>query len=153
MPVTGPFENRRFRIICDGAVIPGISTVSSLQWTADFVTYREGGETDIGIDIPGKIKYQPLTLEREVTFDPFFENWARLVVNHGSQHSSIFKNLKIDILDPANQLVVSYDVYRSWPVTYEAFPALDAEGHLMMKERLILIYHGFERDLSVISPA
>ena len=111
MPVTGPFENRRFLVVCDGVVIPGISHVSSLQWTADYVTLHEGG-TSFSIDEPGKIKYQPLTLEREVTFDLFFANWAQLVARHGSQQSSIFKNLKINILDPAEQLVVSYNVYR-----------------------------------------
>jgi phage tail-like protein len=152
MPVTGPFENRHFLVVCEGVVVPGISNVSSLQWTADLVILNEGGSSG-SINEPGKIKYQPLTLEREVTFDLFFENWAQLVAAHGSQQKSIFKNLKINIFDPAEQLVVSYNVYRCWPITFEAFPALDADGHLMLRERLVLVYQSFTRDLSVVAPA
>jgi phage tail-like protein len=152
MPVTGPFENRRFLVVCEGAVVPGISNVSSLQWTADLFTLKEGGSS-VTVNEPGEIKYQPLSLEREVTFDLFFENWAQLVARHSSQNEGIFKNLKINILDPAEQLVVSYNVYRCWPITFEAFSALNADGHLMLRERLILVYQSFERDLSVIAPA
>jgi phage tail-like protein len=152
MPVTGPFENRRFLVLCEGVVIPGISNISALQWIADFVMLNEIG-SPVSISEPGKIKYQPITLEREVTFDPFFEDWARLVARHGSQQSSISKNLKINILDPAEQLVVSYNVYRCWPMTFEAFPVLDAEGHQMLRERLVLVYQSFERDLSVVAPS
>ncbi len=152
MPITGPFENRHFLVIYDGEVIPGISNVSSLRWTADLVTLKEGGSS-VSVNEPGEIKYQSLTLEREVTIDLFFENWAQLVARHSSQNQSIFKNLKINILDPAEQLVVAYNVYRCWPITFEAFSTLDADGHLMLMERLILVYQSFERDLSIVAPA
>ncbi|WP_260739195.1 phage tail protein [Tunturiibacter lichenicola] len=152
MPVTGPFENRRFLVVADNAAIPGISNVSSLQWTADLITLTEGG-SPVSISEPGKIKYQPLTIEREVSFDPFFEDWAQLVARHGSQQGSIFKDLIIKIFDPAEQLVVSYNVYRCWPITFEAFSTLDVDGHVMLQERLVLIYQSFERDLLVVAPA
>jgi phage tail-like protein len=152
MPVTGPFENRRFLVVTGNVAIPGISNVSSLQWTADVVTITEGG-SHISISEPGKINYQPLTLEREVSFDPFFEEWARLVARQGSQQGSIFKNLIIKIFDPAEQLVVSYNVYRCFPITYEAFSTLDIDGHEMLQERLVLVYQNFERDLNVVAPA
>jgi phage tail-like protein len=152
MPVTGPFENRRFLVVTGNAAIPGISNVSSLQWTADVITITEGG-SHISISEPGKINYQPLTIEREVSFDPFFEDWAQLVAGHGSQSGSIFKNLIIKIFDPAEQLVVSYNVYRCFPITYEAFSTLDVDGHVMLQERLVLVYQSFERDLAVVAPA
>ena len=78
MPVTGPFENRRFLVVTGNAAIPGISNVSSLQWTADVITLTEGG-SHISISEPGKINYQPLTIEREVSFDPFFEISSRYI--------------------------------------------------------------------------
>jgi phage tail-like protein len=121
MPVTGPFENRRFLVVTGNAAIPGISNVSSLQWTADVITVTEGG-SHISISEPGKINYQPLTIEREVSFDPFFEDWARLVAGHGSEPGSIFKNLIIKIFDPADQLVVAYNVYRCFPTPTRPFP-------------------------------
>ena len=152
MPVTGPFENRRFLVVTGNVAIPGISNVSSLKWTADVVTITEGG-SHISISEPGKINYQPLTIEREVSFDPFFEEWAQLVARHGSQEESIFKNLIIKIFDPAEQLVVAYNVYRCWPITYEAFSTLDVDGHVMLQERLVLAYQSFERDLAIVAPA
>jgi phage tail-like protein len=152
MPVTGPFENRRFLVVTGNVAIPGISNVSSLQWAADVVTITEGG-SHISISEPGKINYQPLTIEREVSFDPFFEEWAQLVARHGSQEESIFKNLIIKIFDPAEQLVVAYNVYRCWPITYEAFSTLDIDGHVLLQERLVLVYQSFERDLAIVAPA
>ncbi len=152
MPVTGPFENRRFLVVTGNVAIPGISNVSSLQWTADVVTITEGG-SHISISEPGKINYLPLTIEREVTFDPFFDNWAQLVARHGSQEESIFKNLIVASLDPAEQLVVAYNVYRCFPITYEAFSTLDIDGHVMLQERLVLVYQSFDRDLNIVAPA
>lgn len=152
MPVTGPFENRRFLVTSGSVAISGISNVSSLQWTADLVTVTEGG-SHISINEPGKINYQPLTIEREVSFDPFFEDWARLVAGDSSQQQPIFKNLNIKIFDSADQLVISYNVFRCFPITYEAFSALDVDGHEILQERLVLVYQSFERDLLIVAPA
>jgi hypothetical protein len=49
------------------------------------------------------------------------------------------------------QLVVSYNVYRCWPITYEAFSTLDVDGRAMFQERLVLIYQSFERNLAVVA--
>jgi phage tail-like protein len=152
MPIPTPFENNRFLVISEGSVIPGVSKVSSLEWTADILVFNEGG-SPVSISEPGKIKYQPLTIEREVSSDLFFEQWAQLVASRAPVEDSILKDLRIDVLDSAGQPVVSYKIYRCWPISFEAFSNLDAGGPQILKERLILVYQSFERDLSVIAPA
>jgi phage tail-like protein len=151
MPVTGPFENRNFRVKWDGKFVAGVSKVSGLRWSAEVVSARDG-LTNIEQSGPGRQTYEPLALERAVTFDLAFESWAQQVLGNATVQGTILKDLLIDIYDPAGSLVISYKVMRCWPSSYEAMSVLDAEGSVMVVERLMLEYATFERDTSVAPP-
>ena len=73
-----PYCDYAFRIIWDGHAVAGISHVSALRRTTDVVEYREGGSGDTH-KLPGRTQYDAITLERGVTHDAAFEDWARLV--------------------------------------------------------------------------
>ncbi|NYF81291.1 phage tail protein [Granulicella arctica] len=151
MAVTGPFENRNFRVKWDGRFVAGVSKISGLRWSADVVTMRDGA-TNVEGTGPGRTKYEPLTLERGVTFDLAFEEWAQQVMGNAPVAGTILKDLVIDLYDPAGSLVVSYKVMQCWPSSYEAMSVLDADGNVMVVERLMLEYATFERDTSVGVP-
>lgn len=151
MLVTGPFENRNFRIGWDGKFIPGISKISALKWSTDVVTIRDG-LSRFEQSGPGRMKYEPLILERPVSFDLSFEDWAQQVTGNHPVADSIYKDVRLEVLDPAGSVVIVYNLTRSWPISYEAVSVLDGEGDVMVVERLILEFATFVRDTSVAAP-
>ena len=72
-----PYKNFKFRIKWDGKYVAGIAaSVSPLTCVTDVIEYREGGDPSASRKSPGRTKYEPITLERGVTHDPEFEQWA-----------------------------------------------------------------------------
>ena len=79
-----PYKNFKFRVKWDGRYVAGVSKVGALKRTTEVVTHREGGDPSTERKSPGKTKYEAITLERGVTHDPEFEQWANKVWNYGS---------------------------------------------------------------------
>ena len=68
-----PYKNFKFRVVWDGRPVAGVSKVSGLRRATDVVEYREGGDASTVYKIPGRTKYDAITLERGVTQDLDFE--------------------------------------------------------------------------------
>jgi phage tail-like protein len=62
------------------------------------------------------------------------------------------KDIVIDFYNEADQLVISYKVYRCWVSEYQALPDLDANANVIAIEHIKLENEGWERDLSVVEP-
>ena len=127
--------------------------------TTDVIGYRDGGSLSITGRSPGQTRVDAVTLERGVTHDTAFEEWANLVHAWGAGPgdelalASFRKDVAIDLLNEAGQLVKSYRLYRCWPSEYVALPQLDAAGSAVAIETLVLQVEGWERDLEVVEPA
>ena len=74
-----PYKNFKFRVKWDGRYVAGISKCSSLKRTTEVVEHREGGDPSTSRKSPGRTKYEAITLERGVTHDVAFEQWANKV--------------------------------------------------------------------------
>lgn len=113
-----PYKNFKFRVKWDGRYVAGISKVSALKRTTEFVEHREGGDPSSKRKSPGQSKYEAITLERGVTHDTDFEVWANKVWNFGAGSGSevslqdFRKDIIIDVMNEAGQVVLSYKVYR-----------------------------------------
>jgi phage tail-like protein len=151
-----PYKNFKFRVKWDGKYVAGISKVSALKQSTEPVTHREGGDPSSSRVTPSVWKFEPITLERGVTHDPGFENWAKLIWNvEGDSIISLEKFRKdiiIELLNEQGVVAKAYKVYRCWVSTYEALPALDANAHVIAIEQLILQNEGWERDTDVPEP-
>ena len=79
-----PYKNFKFRVKWDGKYVAGISKVSGLKRTTEVVEHREGGDPSINHKSTGVTKYDPIVLERGVTQDTAFEDWANLVYRLGA---------------------------------------------------------------------
>ena len=71
-----PYKNFKFRVKWDGRYVAGVSKVSALKRTTEVVEHREGGDPSTSHKSPGRTKYDAMTLERGVTHDTEFEQWA-----------------------------------------------------------------------------
>jgi len=78
-----PYKNFKFRVMWDGRYVAGVSKVSALKRTTEVVEHREGGDPSSERKSPGRTKYEAITMERGVTHDPAFEQWAAKVSNLG----------------------------------------------------------------------
>ena len=74
-----PYKNFKFRIKWDGKYVAGVSKVSALKRTTEVIEHREGGDPSTGRKSPGRTAFEPVTLERGLTHDHAFEEWANLV--------------------------------------------------------------------------
>ena len=77
-----PYKNFKFRVKWDGKYVAGVSKVTMLKRTTEVVKHREGGDPSSSRKSPGRTEYEPITLERGVTHDKEFEQWANKVWNY-----------------------------------------------------------------------
>ncbi len=153
-----PYKNFKFRIKWDGRYVAGISKVSALKRTTEVVEHREGGDPSTSRKSPGRTKYEPITLERGVTHDKEFEQWANRVWNYGSGLGAevslrdFRKDIIIEVYNEAGQLVLAYKVYRCWVSEYQAQADLDANANAILIQTIKLEHEGWERDYEVGEP-
>ena len=153
-----PYKNLKFRVKWDGRYVAGVSKVSALKRTTETIEHREGGDPSTTRKSPGQTKYESITLERGVTHDIEFEQWANKIWNYGAGLGSevslkdFRKDIIIDLFNEAGQRVLSYKVYRCWVSEYQALPELDANGNAVAIETLTLQNEGWERDHEVTEP-
>ena len=75
-----PFKNFKFRVYVDGRLVAGVSKVTGLKSTTEVVSHRSGGDPSTPVVSPGASKSEPITLERGLTLDHTFEDWANITV-------------------------------------------------------------------------
>jgi phage tail-like protein len=154
-----PYKNFKFRVRWDGRYVAGVSKVSALKRSTELVEHREGGNPSTSNKSPGRTKYEAITLERGVTHDTEFEQWANKVWNFGSglgletSLSDFRKDITIDVYNEAGQLVLAYNVFRCWVSEYQALPDLDANANAVAIQTIKLENEGWERDYDVVEPA
>ncbi|GGI77351.1 phage tail protein [Polymorphobacter multimanifer] len=154
-----PYKNFKFRVKWDGRHVAGVSRVSGLKRTTDVVAHREGGDPSALHVSPGITRFAPIRLERGVTHDGAFEDWANSVwaVGRGLGSEVSLANFRKDVVlelyNEAGQLVIAYRIFRCWPSEYHALPDLDAGTSAVAMQVLVLENEGWERDTDVQEPA
>ena len=154
-----PYKNFKFRLKWDGRYVAGISKCSPLKRSTEVVEHREGGDPSTSRKSPGRVKYEAITLERGVTHDIDFEQWANKVWNFGSgmgsevSLSDFRKDVILDLFNEAGQKVISYQLFRCWVSEFQALPDLDANANAVAIQTLKLETEGWERDYAVTEPA
>ena len=153
-----PYKNFKFRVKWDGKYVAGISKVGALKRTTEVVKHREGGDPSATRKSPGKTDYEAITLDRGVTHDKDFEQWANKVWNYGSglgaevSLKDFRKDIIIEMYNEAGQLAIAYKVFRCWVSEFQALPELDANGNAVAIQHLKLENEGWERDYEVGEP-
>jgi len=154
-----PYKSYRFLVYFGSSTQPvaAVSKVGMLKRSSDVIDYKEGGNAIIRKGL-GRTKYEAITLERGVTQDTAFQQWADYaqVLSSGAPSTSL-KNLRqnilITLLNEAAQPVIRYKIYRCWVSEYQALPDLDAGANAVAIEHIKLENEGWERDGSLQEPA
>jgi len=153
-----PYKNFKFRIKWDGKYVAGLSKMSPLRRTTEVVRLRTGGDPSTSHKSPGRTEYDAITLERGVTHDAEFEDWANRVWKLGAGLGSevalanFRKDILIELMNEAGQKVIAYKVYRCWVSEYQALAELDANQTKIAIQLIRIENEGWERDISVTEP-
>lgn len=153
-----PYKNFKFRLKWDNVYIAGVSKVSALKRTTEVVKHREGGDPSSSRKSPGRTEYEAITLERGVTHDKAFEQWANKVWDYGAGLGSevslkdFRKEITLEVYNEAGQLAAAYHIHRCWVSEYQALPDLDANANAVAIQHLKLENEGWVRDPDTAEP-
>ena len=145
-----PYKNFKFRVKWDGKYVACASKVSNFKRITEVVEHREGGDPSTSHKSPGRNKYEAITIERGLTQDLNFHDWAGLVWNFGAALGSevslanFRKNIYLEVYNEAGQLVIAYKTYRCWVSEYQALPGFDANANAIAIEHIKLENEGWE---------
>jgi phage tail-like protein len=154
-----PYKAFKFRLKWDGRYVAGISRVGPLRRETEVIHHREGGDPSSSRKSPGRTEFDAITLERGVTHDPEFEQWANKVWNVGAglgaevSLEDFRKDVQLELYNEAGQLAIAYRIFRCWVSEYQALPELDANAAGIAFQRIRLENEGWERDYEVGEPA
>jgi phage tail-like protein len=153
-----PYKQFKFRVKWDGRYVAGVSKVSMLKRTTEVVKHRDGGDPSTSRKSPGRSEFEAITLERGVTHDLEFEQWAAKVWNFGAglgaetSLKDFRKDILLEVYNEAGQLALAYKIYRCWVSEYQPLPELDANANAVAIQHIKLENEGIERDLEVPEP-
>jgi phage tail-like protein len=149
-----PYLGFQFKIMWDGNYVAGLNKCGALKRTTEVTSWYEGGDSSGPHQIPGKTKYDAITMEAGVTRDTAFEEWANKVNNFAGPAAmslaTFRKDITIEVYNPHGQKVLAYQVYRCWVSEYQALPQLDASTNAVMISTLKLENEGWVRDLKAV---
>lgn len=150
-----PYKNFKFRVRWEGRVVAGVSKVSALKRSTEIVSHREGGDVSTPRHSPGSSKFDPITMERGITWDTEFQDWANLVYSTTGGDAAVSllnykRDILIDFLNLQGTVVRTYRVFNCWVSEFTSLPELDANSQSIAMETIIIQNEGFERDESVV---
>jgi len=152
-----PYRNFKFQLAWDGRVVAGVSKISALKRTTEVVEHRDGGDMSSPRLSPGTTSYEPITLERGLSHDTEFEEWANMVFNIAGDGGVSLKGYRKDILiqmmNLQGTIVKSFQIYGCWVSEYQAVSELDANGTSVAIEKITIQHQGWARDKDVAEPA
>jgi phage tail-like protein len=150
-----PYKAYRFLVYFGKSRTPvaGVSKVSAVKRTSKVIEYNEGG-SGITLKGLGRTSYDPLTIERGLTFDSDFQDWANAaqLLDKGAATTSLAnlrREVRIELLNEMGQAVYRFTVHRCWVSEYQALSDLDAGGTGVALEHIKLEHEGWERDVTL----
>ncbi len=144
-----PYKNFKFRIKRDGSYVAAISKIDGLKRTHEASEYRKGGDPSSSSRSPGRSKYEAITLERGVTHNTAFQQWASASAQQSSAEAQTGisrMDIIIDEYNEAGQQVQAYKVFGCWISEYQAMPDLDAGSNAVAIQHIKLENEGWQSD-------
>lgn len=149
-----PYTNFRFLVLFGTDIVAGVSKVSGLKQTIEVVEHRDGGDLSTKRKSPGLATFEPITVERGISYDPAFEQWASMVFSTDGPGAVSLKNFRRDVTIELYNLqgtkVRAWNAFRCWVSEFHAVPELDANANAIAFESIVLQNEGFARDVAVV---
>jgi phage tail-like protein len=151
-----PYQSRGFLVFfgTDTTPVAVVSKVGKLARSSAVVEYNEGGNP-VTVKGIGRTKYDPITLERGITQDKAFIQWADAAQKLDQGHPTtslrrLRREIRIQLLNEAGQAVLGFIVHRCFVSEFHALPDLDAGANAVAIEHIKLENEGWEIDPAIV---
>lgn len=152
-----PYKNFKFRVSWDNQAVAGLSKMTALKRTTEVIEWREAGDNSVVRKLPGRSKFEPITLEAGLTHDTQFLEWANQVNNpQGDAAMSLKtyrKEVTIEVLNMQGARVMAFTLKRAWVSEFQALPDLDANANAVAIQSIKIEHEGFAVDEKATEPA
>jgi phage tail-like protein len=122
------------------ACIEKLDTFTMTAAQADMLMRDADSGSDASRKTSVRAKWDAITLERGVTHDAGFVQWA------SAGASAPRKEIEIVVYDELGNPVLPYKLHRCWISQYRMLPALDAGANVVAIEHIKLENEGWEMD-------
>jgi phage tail-like protein len=150
-----PYRNFNFRISLQGVEVAACRKMSGLTGTVDVVKFRAGSNQHSNEELsPGRVHYEPVTLESGLSTHPAFEAWATQLIRHESTPGlrstdpDFRREVEIYVYDIDYNLdapVKKFILHKAWVSKYTAMSELAAEANEVLIETIEIQHEGFTR--------
>lgn len=128
-----------FWLTVDGVRLPSFTECSGLSAQYDVEEWVEGGQNGYVHQLPGRVRFTPITLTRFVDgasggVAAWFSSVADLTQR--------FRTARVSAVDPAGRPVAHWDLSEVFPSRYTG-PTFSAGGTTAATESLELVHQGF----------
>lgn len=143
-----PFIAFQFSIKVDGGANPtGFFTeVDGLGSEHDVIEHKvvdENGQEVVHM-MPGRLKWNPVTLKRGITTDMSFWEWRRQVVEGDLEGARA--NSTISMHDPEGNIVAEWTLDFTWPSKITG-PTMKTDSNEFGLEEITIVHEGMRRTL------
>jgi len=144
-----PYRNFKFKVKINNEVVAGLSKMSALKKSTEGIDWFEAGDNFNPRRLPGKTKYEPVTLEKGMTEDKVFEDWANLVNKFQGNliaPDNFRKDIQIQVCNMNGEPVVTFNIFSCWVSEFQAVPDMDVTQNGVAIQTIKLENEGFDRD-------
>ena len=138
-----PLVGFHFSISVQGIIAGFFTEISGLGSETEVVEHkvvRDGKE--IVMKIPGRLKWQDITMKRGITSDMDIWKWRKMVED--GNVAGARKDGTITMLNQQLMPVAEWNFERAWPVKISG-PSLQADGNNIGIEELVIAHEYIER--------
>ncbi len=147
MALRDPYRNFKFEVEITGFTRAGFAKVEGLSHSVEAIEYREGGENEVMLKLPGQSKFEDVTLERGMTEDTDFLDWINEIFDldraKGAQgeNENFRRTVVVYLKDKSGARVRKWTVINAWPRDRKV-SGLDAKSSEIMLTTLVLANEG-----------
>lgn len=147
-------DGSTLRMEVSGLFDVAIDKLSGVDWAVDVTLVKRVGAKGIVVlqPAPGTTSWGPIVVERAISGDHNFSDWAKLVAT--GKVTLARKNVTIKLYDADSYLVTSWSFVNCWPSAYAceaSSPSWDDDSVYGPKESLTLQYEGFRENSPSLS--
>ena len=136
-----PYRSYNFKLLIQGVTEGHFTRCTNMGIRVDTIAYREGGTSQVVHKLPGRVEYEPITLQYGLTASTELWNWMMSAVKGKVER----KNVSIVIVDSDGFTeVVRWDLVNAWPSSWRG-ALLDALGHEAAIEEITLVFETLDR--------
>ena len=142
-----PYKNFKFVVSWENVPVAGLSKMSAIKRSTEVIEWREAGSPSVVRKLPGRTKFEPVTLEAGLSHDVQLMKWADEVNAPVGDAAMSLKSYRKDVTVEVHNLqgtkVLAFTLHRAWVAEFQALPEMDANANAVAIQTLKLEYEGF----------